>query len=104
MKYHPITKVPAIRNLTRIIKPGLRKYSGVEAMPRVFNGLGIAILSTSKGVMTDKEAKTEKVGGEVLMLCLLIYKERNRNVTNWKITDNDSGQGRGQSQQEYRTC
>ena len=66
LKYHPVTKVPAIRNLTCISKPGLRKYAGVEAMPRVINGLGIAILSTSKGVMTDKEAKTEKVGGEVL--------------------------------------
>ena len=66
LKYHPVTKVPAIRNLTRISKPGLRKYAGVEAMPRVINGLGIAILSTSKGVMTDKAAKTEKVGGEVL--------------------------------------
>ena len=66
LKYHPVTKVPAIRNLTRISKPGLRKYAGIEAMPRVLNGLGIAILSTSKGVMTDKEAKQEKVGGEVL--------------------------------------
>lgn len=66
LKYHPVTKVPAIRNLTRISKPGLRKYAGVEAMPRVINGLGIAILSTSKGVMTDKEAKTQNVGGEVL--------------------------------------
>lgn len=66
LKYHPVTKVPAIRNLTRISKPGLRKYAGIERMPRVLNGLGIAILSTSKGVMTDKEAKQEKVGGEVL--------------------------------------
>ena len=66
LKYHPVTKVPAIRNLTRISKPGLRKYAGIESMPRVLNGLGIAILSTSKGVMTDKEAKQEKVGGEVL--------------------------------------
>ena len=66
LKYHPVTKVPAIRNLTRISKPGLRKYAGIEKMPRVLNGLGIAILSTSKGVMTDKEAKREKVGGEVL--------------------------------------
>ena len=66
LKYHPVTKVPAIRNLIRISKFGLRKYAGVEAMPRVINGLGIAIQSTSKGVMTDKEAKTEKVGGEVL--------------------------------------
>ncbi len=66
LKYHPVTKVPAIQNLTRISKPGLRKYAGIERMPRVLNGLGIAILSTSKGVMTDKEAKKEKVGGEVL--------------------------------------
>ena len=66
LKYHPVTKVPAIRNLTRISKPGLRKYAGIERMPRVLNGLGIAIISTSKGVMTDKEAKQEKVGGEVL--------------------------------------
>jgi small subunit ribosomal protein S8 len=66
LKYHPVTKAPAIRNLTRISKPGLRKYAGIERMPRVLNGLGIAILSTSKGVMTDKEAKQEKVGGEVL--------------------------------------
>ena len=66
LKYHPVTKAPAIRNLTRISKPGLRKYAGNESMPRVLNGLGIAILSTSKGVMTDKEARTEKVGGEVL--------------------------------------
>ena len=66
LKYHPVTKAPAIRNLTRISKPGLRKYAGIEQMPRVLNGLGIAILSTSKGIMTDKEAKQEKVGGEVL--------------------------------------
>jgi len=65
-KYHPVTKAPAIRNLTRISKPGLRKYAGVESMPRVLNGLGIAILSTSKGLMTDKEARKENVGGEVL--------------------------------------
>jgi small subunit ribosomal protein S8 len=66
LKYHPVTKAPAIRNLTRISKPGLRKYAGVDAMPRVLNGLGIAILSTSKGLMTDKEARKENVGGEVL--------------------------------------
>jgi small subunit ribosomal protein S8 len=66
LKYHPVTKAPAIRNLTRISKPGLRKYAGVESMPRVLNGLGIAILSTSKGLMTDKEARKENVGGEVL--------------------------------------
>lgn len=57
---------PAIRNLTRISKPGLRKYAGADNLPRVRNGLGVAILSTSKGVMTDKEAKRLKVGGEVL--------------------------------------
>jgi len=66
LKYHPITKVPAIRTLSRVSKPGLRKYAGVEKMPRVLNGLGIAILSTSKGVMTDKEARNLNVGGEVL--------------------------------------
>jgi small subunit ribosomal protein S8 len=66
LKYHPVTKQPAIRGLVRISTPGLRKYAGVEAMPRVMNGLGIAIVSTSRGVMTDKEARTEKVGGEVL--------------------------------------
>ena len=66
LKYHPITKVPAIRTLSRVSKPGLRKYAGVESMPRVLNGLGIAILSTSKGVMTDKEARLQNIGGEVL--------------------------------------
>lgn len=66
LKYHPVTKVPAIRSLDRISTPGLRKYSGVSEMPRVMNGLGIAILSTSKGVVTDKEAKKMNVGGEVL--------------------------------------
>ena len=66
LKYHPITKVPAIRNLSRISKPGLRTYAGTDNMPRVLNGLGIAILSTSKGVMTDKEARQQNVGGEVL--------------------------------------
>lgn len=66
LKYHPVNKQPAIRGLERVSTPGLRKYAGVEAMPRVLNGLGIAILSTSKGVMTDKEAKRENVGGEVL--------------------------------------
>ena len=66
LKYNPITKIPAIRTLTRISKPGLRQYAGVDNMPRVLNGLGIAILSTSKGVMTDKEAAKLKIGGEVL--------------------------------------
>ncbi|MFC7524822.1 30S ribosomal protein S8 [Parapedobacter sp. GCM10030251] len=66
LKYHPVSKVSAIRTLKRISKPGLRKYAGVDNMPRVLNGLGIAILSTSKGIMTDKEARLQNVGGEVL--------------------------------------
>lgn len=66
LKYHPITKVPAIRTLKRVSTPGLRKYAGADNLPRVLNGLGIAVLSTSKGVMTDKEARALHVGGEVL--------------------------------------
>jgi small subunit ribosomal protein S8 len=66
LKYHPVTKQSAIRGLERISSPGLRKYTGVHTMPRVLNGLGVAILSTSKGLMTDKEAKNQNVGGEVL--------------------------------------
>lgn len=66
LKYHPVTKTPAIRTMRRVSRPGLRNYTGVDNMPRVINGLGIAILSTSKGVMTDKEARANNVGGEVL--------------------------------------
>ena len=66
LKYHPVTKQSAIRKLERISSPGLRQYTGVSTMPRVINGLGIAIVSTSKGVMTDKEARKQNVGGEVL--------------------------------------
>jgi small subunit ribosomal protein S8 len=66
LKYHPVTKVPAITKLQRVSKPGLRKYVDVNEIPRVLNGLGVAILSTSKGIMTDKEAKTLKIGGEVI--------------------------------------
>ncbi len=66
LKYDPATKESAIRKLIRISKPGLRKYTGYKDMPRVINGLGIAILSTSKGVMTNKEASEQKIGGEVL--------------------------------------
>jgi small subunit ribosomal protein S8 len=66
LKYHPVNKQSAIKNLERISTPGLRKYAGTARIPRVLNGLGIAILSTSKGVMTDKEAKKQNVGGEVL--------------------------------------
>ncbi len=66
LKYHPISKVPAIKKLDRISKPGLRKYAHTDQLPRVMNGLGIAVISTSKGVVTDKEAKKLNVGGEVL--------------------------------------
>jgi len=66
LKYIPGTGEPVIRELTRISRPGLRSYKGVEEMPRVINGLGIAILSTNKGIMTDKEARRHNVGGEVL--------------------------------------
>jgi small subunit ribosomal protein S8 len=66
LKYHPVTKVSAIRSLERISKPGLRKYAATEELPRVLNGLGIAIVSTSSGLMTDKEARVQGVGGEVI--------------------------------------
>lgn len=66
LKYNPETKLSAISHLSRVSKPGLRKYTKSTDAPRVMNGLGIAILSTSKGVMTDKQARTENVGGEVL--------------------------------------
>ncbi len=66
LKYHPMSKTAAIKNLSRISKPGLRKYSGSAEIPRVLNGLGIAIISTSKGLMTNKEARRQNVGGEVL--------------------------------------
>ncbi|MBO5677597.1 MAG: 30S ribosomal protein S8 [Bacteroidaceae bacterium] len=66
LKYHPESKVNAIKSLTRVSKPGMRKYTGYREMPRVINGLGIAIVSTSKGLMTDKEASELKIGGEVL--------------------------------------
>lgn len=66
LKYHPESKKNAIKHIERISRPGLRKYVGVEDLPRVLNGLGIAILSTSKGVVSDKEARTQNIGGEVL--------------------------------------
>ena len=66
LKYNNKTKDSAIKNLTRISKPGLRKYSGVGSMPRVLNGLGIAIVSTSIGLITDKEARKQNIGGEIL--------------------------------------
>ncbi len=66
LKYDRISNASAIRNLTRVSSPGLRQYAGSKSMPRVINGLGIAIVSTSKGVMTDKEARDLNVGGEVM--------------------------------------
>jgi small subunit ribosomal protein S8 len=66
LKYDPQTKVPAIQDLQRISRPGLRQYSKPGEFPRIKNGLGIAIISTSKGVMTDKEANVQNVGGEVV--------------------------------------
>ena len=66
LKYDPQSNVSAIKSLKRVSTPGLRSYVGYREMPRVLNGLGIAVVSTSKGVMTDKEARFQKVGGEVL--------------------------------------
>ena len=66
LKYSPETKESAIQHLRRVSRPGLRKYASADTLPRVLNGLGIAILSTSKGVMTDKEARKDNIGGEVL--------------------------------------
>ena len=66
LKYNSQTNLPAIKKLIRISKPGLRKYVDAGSLPRVINGLGIAILSTSKGVITDKEARDLNVGGEVI--------------------------------------
>ena len=66
LKYDDKTKLPAITKLERISRPGLRKYTNSSKLPRVLNGLGIAILSTSKGIITDKEARKDAVGGEVL--------------------------------------
>lgn len=66
LKYHPQNKMSAITTLQRISKPGLRKYASSKELPRVMNGLGIAIVSTSQGLMTDKEARTLNIGGEIL--------------------------------------
>ena len=66
LKYDKLTKEPVIRKIQRISKPGLRKYVKADEMPRVLNGLGIAVVSTSRGVMTDKEARTQNIGGEVI--------------------------------------
>lgn len=66
LKYNPETKEPVIRSLERISRPGLRQYAKPNELPRVISGLGVAIISTSSGVMTDKEARSKKVGGEVM--------------------------------------
>ncbi len=66
LKYHPVTKEAAIRKIERISRPGLRTYANSRELPRVLNGLGIAVLSTSSGVITDKEARDLGVGGEVI--------------------------------------
>lgn len=66
LKYHPETKACAIKHLERVSTPGLRRYSNAKELPRVLNGLGIAIISTSQGLMTDKEARAKNIGGEVV--------------------------------------
>jgi small subunit ribosomal protein S8 len=66
LKYNPVTKMSAINTIRRVSRPGLRKYVKADSLPRVINGLGIAIVSTSRGLMTDKEARRLKVGGEVI--------------------------------------
>jgi len=66
LKYDPVSKSPVIRDLQRVSKPGLRHYSKAEGLPRIINGLGIAIVSTSYGLMTDKQARAKHIGGEVL--------------------------------------
>jgi len=66
LKYHPTTKMSAVRELKRVSKPGLRVYKNADELPRVINGLGVAIISTSQGLMTDKEARKFHIGGEIL--------------------------------------
>ena len=68
LKYDKLTKTPAIKKLERVSTPGLRNYSSAKEMPRVMNGLGIAIVSTSQGVMTNKKARQNNIGGEVLCI------------------------------------
>lgn len=70
LKYDPVSRRPIIRELKRVSRPGLRQYRKASELPRVINGLGIAIISTSKGIMTDKKAREENVGGEVLCFVL----------------------------------
>lgn len=66
LKYDPVSRQPVIRELGRISRPGLRKYVKCDELPRIINGLGISIVSTSKGIITDKEARAQKLGGELL--------------------------------------
>jgi small subunit ribosomal protein S8 len=66
LKYHPVSKQSAITELKRVSRPGLRRYVGADKLPRVLNGMGIAVISTSRGMMTDKEARSLGVGGEVI--------------------------------------
>jgi small subunit ribosomal protein S8 len=66
LKYHPVNKQSAITTLKRVSRPGLRKYVGTDELPRVLNGMGIAVISTSRGIMTDKEARSLGIGGEVV--------------------------------------
>ncbi|HNY09496.1 MAG TPA: 30S ribosomal protein S8 [Tenuifilaceae bacterium] len=66
LKYHPETKKNAIKHIERVSRPGLRKYTNARELPRVLNGLGVAIISTSQGIMTDKEARVKNIGGEVV--------------------------------------
>ena len=66
LKYHPVSKIPAIKKLQRISRPGLRKYASANNIPRVLNGLGIAVLSTSQGIISDKEARERNIGGEIM--------------------------------------
>ena len=66
LKYDPRSKQPSIRHIQRASRPGLRKYTGIASLPRVLNGLGIAIISTSQGLITDKEARIRRIGGEVI--------------------------------------
>jgi small subunit ribosomal protein S8 len=66
LKYHPETKKNAIKHIERVSRPGLRRYTNARELPRVLNGLGVAIISTSQGIMTDKEARVKNIGGEVV--------------------------------------
>lgn len=66
LKYNPLTKQNAIKAIGRVSRPGLRKYTGHDDLPRILNGLGIAVISTSQGLMTDKEARVKGIGGEVI--------------------------------------